>query len=80
MTSSKTGLFSAIVSAFLIEFYKTLLPDSTFGHQSVALFKQISEKLANFLKLHQLQHAESTIFSQWIHGLGQFDVADKPCA
>ena len=45
MTSSKTGLFSAIVAAFIIEFYKTLSPDS--GDQTVALLAQISNQLAN---------------------------------
>ena len=42
MTSSKTGLFSVIVGAFIIEFYKTLSPDS--GNQTVVLLGQ----LANF--------------------------------
>jgi Family of unknown function (DUF6535) len=45
MTSSKTGLFSAIVAAFIIEFYKTLSPNS--GGQTVALLAQISKQLAN---------------------------------
>ena len=45
MTSSKTGLFSATVSAFIIEFYKTLLPGSTFGHQSVALSGRLQRNL-----------------------------------
>ena len=45
MTSSKTGLFSAIVAAFIIEFYKTLSPNS--GDQTVALLGQISKQLAN---------------------------------
>ena len=46
MTSSKIGLFSTIVAAFIIEFYKTLSPDS--GDQTVALLGQISQQLANF--------------------------------
>ena len=46
MTSSKTGLFSAIVGTFIIEFYKKLSPDS--GNQTVALLGQISQQLANF--------------------------------
>jgi hypothetical protein len=46
MTSLKTGLFSATVGAFIIEFYKTLSPDS--GSQTVALLGQISQQLANF--------------------------------
>ena len=45
MTSSKTGLFSATVSAFIIEFYKTLLPGSSFGHQSVALSGRLQSNL-----------------------------------
>ena len=45
MTSSKTGLFSAIVGAFIIEFYKKLSSDS--GNQTVALLKQISSQLPN---------------------------------
>ena len=45
MTSSKTGLFSAVVAAFIIEFYKTLSPNS--GDQTVALLAQISKQLAN---------------------------------
>ena len=43
MTSSKTGLFSAIVGAFIIEFYKKLSSDS--GDQTVALLQQISHQL-----------------------------------
>jgi hypothetical protein len=45
MTSSKTGLFSAIVGAFIIEFYKKLSPDS--GDQTVNLLCQISQQLPN---------------------------------
>ena len=45
MTISKTGLFSAVVAAFIIEFYKTLSPNS--GDQTVALLEQISQQLAN---------------------------------
>jgi Family of unknown function (DUF6535) len=45
MTSFKTGLFSATVGAFIIEFYKTLLPGSTFGHQSVALSGKLQSNL-----------------------------------
>ena len=33
MTSPKTGLFSAVVAAFIIEFYKQLSPNS--GNQTV---------------------------------------------
>ncbi|KAF8495905.1 hypothetical protein F5888DRAFT_507825 [Russula emetica] len=40
-----TGLFSAIVGAFIIEFYKTLSPDSS--NQTVALLQQISHQLPN---------------------------------
>jgi hypothetical protein len=43
--NSKTGLFSAIVGAFIIEFYKTLTSDS--GGQTVALLQQISHQLPN---------------------------------
>ena len=46
MTSSKIGLFSTIVAAFIIEFYKQLSPDS--GNQTVALLGQISQQLVNF--------------------------------
>jgi hypothetical protein len=45
VTVSKTGLFSAIVGAFIIEFYKRLSSDS--GNQTVALLQQISQQLAN---------------------------------
>jgi Family of unknown function (DUF6535) len=45
MTSLKTGLFSATVGAFVIEFYKQLSPDS--GSQTVALLQQISQQLPN---------------------------------
>jgi len=41
MTSWKTGLFSATVGAFIIEFYKKLSPDS--GDQTVDLLCQISQ-------------------------------------
>ncbi len=34
MTSSKTGLFSATVGAFIIEFYKKLTPDPNTADQS----------------------------------------------
>ncbi|KAI0280474.1 hypothetical protein BGY98DRAFT_914647, partial [Russula aff. rugulosa BPL654] len=40
-----TGLFSAIVGAFIIEFYKTLSSDT--GNQTVALLQQISHQLPN---------------------------------
>jgi uncharacterized protein DUF6535 len=46
MTSKKTGLFSATVGIFIIEFYKKLSPDS--GAQTVALLGQMSQQLANF--------------------------------
>ena len=42
MTSSKTGIFSVIVGAFIIEFYKKLSTD-----QTVALLQQISQQLPN---------------------------------
>ncbi|KAJ7188998.1 hypothetical protein C8R46DRAFT_866076, partial [Mycena filopes] len=38
------GLFSASLTAFIIESYKTLTPDS--GDTTAALLKQISEQLA----------------------------------
>ncbi|KAN0118912.1 hypothetical protein V8E52_004684 [Russula decolorans] len=40
-----TGLFSATVGGFIIEFYKKLSPDS--GNQTVALLGQILQQLAN---------------------------------
>ena len=46
MTRKKTGLFSATVGAFIIEFYKQLSPDN--GAQTVALLGQMSQQLANF--------------------------------
>jgi Family of unknown function (DUF6535) len=46
MTSRKTGLFSATVGAFIIEFYKQLSANS--GDQTVALLCQISQQLPNF--------------------------------
>jgi hypothetical protein len=45
VTSSKTGLSSAIVGAFIIEFYKKLSSDS--GDETVALLRQISHQLPN---------------------------------
>ena len=45
VTSSKTGLFSAIVGIFIIEFYKKLSTDS--GSQTVVLLQQISQQLSN---------------------------------
>ena len=41
----KTGLLSATVGIFIIEFYKTLSPSP--GNQTVALLGQISQQLAN---------------------------------
>jgi hypothetical protein len=46
LTNRKTGLFSATVGAFIIEFYKKLSPDS--GDQTVALLCQISQQFPNF--------------------------------
>jgi len=46
MTTWKTGLFSATVGAFIIEFYKKLSPDS--GNQTVDLLCQMSQQLPNF--------------------------------
>ena len=43
MTTYKTGLFSAVVGAFIIEFYKKLSSD-----QTVALLQQISHQLPNY--------------------------------
>jgi hypothetical protein len=40
----KTGLFSAVVAAFIIESYKKLSPDT--GNQTVVLLGQISQQLA----------------------------------
>ena len=45
VTGSKTGLFSAIVGAFIIEFYKKLSSDP--GDQTAALLQQISLQLPN---------------------------------
>jgi hypothetical protein len=45
MRSLKTGLLSATIGAFIIEFYKKLSPDS--GDQTVDLLGQISQQLAN---------------------------------
>ena len=45
MTIFKTGLFSAVVGAFIIEFYKKLSSDS--GDQTLALLQQISHQLPN---------------------------------
>jgi hypothetical protein len=45
MTNQKTGLFSATVSAFIIEFYKKLSPDQS--GQTVDLLCQISQQLPN---------------------------------
>jgi len=44
MTNSKTAIFSATVSAFIIESYKKLSPDS--GDQTVFLLGQISQQLS----------------------------------
>jgi hypothetical protein len=46
MTSWKTGLFSATVGAFIIEFYKKLSPDS--GNQTIDLLCQMSQQLPNY--------------------------------
>jgi hypothetical protein len=40
----KAGLFSASLTAFIIESYKTLIPDS--GASAVQLLSQISQQLA----------------------------------
>lgn len=45
MRSFKTGLLSATIGAFIIEFYKKLSPDS--GGQTVDLLGQISQQLTN---------------------------------
>jgi hypothetical protein len=45
VTSYKTGLFSAVVGAFIIESYKKLSHDSS--DQTVALLQQISHQLLN---------------------------------
>ena len=45
MRSLKTGLLSATIGAFIIEFYKTLSTDS--GDQTVYLLGQISQQLPN---------------------------------
>jgi len=46
MTASKTGLFAAVVAAFIIESYKKLSPDT--GDETVVLLRQISRQLAGF--------------------------------
>jgi hypothetical protein len=46
MTTSKTGLFAAVVAAFIIESYKKLSPDT--GEETVVLLRQISRQLAGF--------------------------------
>jgi hypothetical protein len=46
ITGWKTGLFSATVGAFIIEFYKKLSPDG--GDRTVALLCQISQQFPNF--------------------------------
>jgi hypothetical protein len=46
MTTLKTGLFSATVGAFIIEFYKKLSPDS--GGQTVDLLCEISQQFSDF--------------------------------
>ena len=43
ITCFKIGFFSAIIAAFIIEFYKQLSPDS--GNQTVAFLGQILRKL-----------------------------------
>ena len=45
MKSFKTGLLSATIGAFIIEFYKKLSSDS--GDETVDLLKQISQQLTN---------------------------------
>src|SRR6266478_2658108 len=45
MTGFKTGLFSATVGTFIIEFYKKLSSDP--GEETVALLRQISQQLPN---------------------------------
>jgi hypothetical protein len=46
MTTSKTGLFAAVVAAFIIESYKKLSPDT--GDETVVLLRQISRQLTGF--------------------------------
>jgi hypothetical protein len=45
MTSRKTGIFSVVVAAFIIESYKKLSPDT--GDQTVVLLRRISQQLAS---------------------------------
>lgn len=48
MTRRQTGLFSAIVGAFIVESYKKLSSDSGDSEQMVVLLGQISQQLASF--------------------------------
>jgi hypothetical protein len=59
MTSLKTGLFSATVGAFIIEFYKKLSPDS--GDQTMTLLGHMSQQLAN---ISNGIHSDAAIPSQ----------------
>jgi Family of unknown function (DUF6535) len=45
MTTRKTGIFSVVVAAFILESYKKLSPDT--GDQTVVLLRQISQQLTS---------------------------------
>lgn len=58
----KTGLFSAVVTLFIIESYKKLSPDP--GDRSTALLEQISQQLAGFQNTTTVpQFQDTTSFS-----------------
>jgi hypothetical protein len=67
-TSLKTGLLSATVGAFIIEFYKKLSPDT--GGQTVALLGQISQQLANLpsgnYSSAAIQPSPPSVYKIWV--------------
>ncbi|KAI0275586.1 hypothetical protein BGY98DRAFT_47556 [Russula aff. rugulosa BPL654] len=67
-----TGLLSATIGAFIIEFYKKLSPDS--GGQTVALLGQISQQLANTRNGASIAAANQpfspSVYMIWVSGCG----------
>ncbi|KAF8487742.1 hypothetical protein F5888DRAFT_1624286, partial [Russula emetica] len=66
-----TGLLSATIGAFIIEFYKTLSPDS--GGQTVALLGQISQQLTNSRDGTSITAADQpfspSVYMIWVNGM-----------
>src|SRR6266849_1754576 len=71
MRSLKTGLLSATIGAFIIEFYKKLSPDS--GGQTVDLLGQISQQLTNPQNGTSITAANQpfspSVYMIWVNGM-----------